>query len=76
MGKFNERQGDRGRFGKCQICLDYIPVEYYFDVGDEIVCYECGTEYTISSIDPIRFDMIEDRCNTDDYCEEMHFDDY
>lgn len=76
MGKFNRRQGDTSRFGKCQICLNYIPVEYYFGVGDEIVCYECGTEYAISSKDPVRLDMIENRYNTDEYFEEMHFDDY
>ncbi len=75
MGKFNKHQGDRERFGKCDICLEYIPVEYYFGVGDTIVCYECGTEYTISSKNPVRLAMVEDRYGADDYFGELLFDD-
>lgn len=76
MGKFNKHQGDRERFGKCEICLEYIPVEYYFGVGDTIVCYECGTEYTITSKNPVRLAMVEDRYDSDDYFGELLFDDY
>lgn len=74
MGKFNKHQSDRERFGKCQICLGYIPVEYYFGQGDEIVCYECGTEYTILSKNPVKLEMIEDKYHDEFYGENL-FDD-
>lgn len=76
MGTFNKHQKDRERFGKCQICLGYIPIEYYFNVGDEITCYECGTTYFIESKKPVKLKMSEDRYSDDDYFGEMLFDDY
>lgn len=76
MGKFNKHQSDGERFGKCEICLEYIPVEYYFGIGDTIVCYECGTEYKITSKSPIRLSILEHNYGNDDYYEEMIFDDY
>ncbi len=76
MGKFNKHQSDRDRYGKCAICLEYIPVEYYFGVGDTIVCYECGTEYKIDSKSPIRLSILESSYGDDDYFGEMIFDDY
>ncbi len=75
MGKFNKRQGDGERFGKCEICMEYIPIEYYFNKGDEITCYECGTEYIILSKTPIKLSMLEVRYDPDDYFGEMMFDD-
>jgi len=76
MGKFNKHQSDRERFGKCVICLEYIPVEYYFNTGDTLVCYECGTEYTILSKNPVKLKILEDSYASDDYLGEMIFDDY
>ena len=72
MAKLN-RQSDRERFGKCEICLGTIPVEYYFSKGDTIVCYECGTEYTLVSKVPVKLSLAEARY--DDYFEELLFDD-
>ena len=40
--------------GQCVICLEHIPIEYYFKSGDVIICYECGTEYTILSKSPLK----------------------
>lgn len=76
MGKFNKHQNDRERFGKCQICLGYIPIEYYFGIGDEIDCYECGTLYTIESKSPVKLKMADDHYSDDDYFGEMLFEDY
>ena len=76
MGKRNKHQKDRERFGKCQICLGYIPIEYYFGVGDEITCYECGTAYFIESKDPVKLKMSDDRYNEDDHYDELSFEDY
>ena len=75
MGKFNKHQTDRERFGKCEICLEYIPVEYYFSKGDSIVCYECGTEYTLTSKNPVKLSMEEGSYGSDDYFGELIFDD-
>ena len=74
MGKFNKHQSDRERFGKCEICLEYIPVEYYFSKGDQITCYECGTEYILVSKTPVKLGML-DRYEIDDYYGELLFDD-
>ena len=38
------RKENVGGVGKCDICLEIIPIEYYFSIGDEITCHECGTE--------------------------------
>ncbi len=74
MGKFNRRQSDRERVGKCQICLEYIPIEYYFSEGDTIICYECGTEYRLEGKDPVKLAMLEGVYDPDDYFGEMLFD--
>ena len=74
MGKFNKHQEDRDRFGKCEICLELIPIEYYFQKGDIITCYECGTEYEILSKSPVKLVMQEDVYDPDAY-DEMRFDD-
>jgi hypothetical protein len=71
MGKFNKHQGDRGKFGKCTICLEYIPIEYYFSIGDAIVCYECGTEYVLTSKDPVQLAMLDAGRDPDDYYGDM-----
>ena len=73
MGKLKKQQSDRERFGKCEICLEYIPVEYYFSEGDEITCYECGTDYTLLKKNPIKLGMVE-RYSNDDYFGELLFD--
>jgi hypothetical protein len=75
MGKFNKHQGDRERFGKCEICLEYIPVEYYFSKGDTIICYECGTEYTLVSKNPVKLVIADNPYIGDDYFGELLFDD-
>lgn len=74
MGKFNKHQSDRVSFGKCQICLEHIPIEYYFGVGDEIQCYECGTVYFIESKEPVQLKMSNDRYGDDDYFGEILFE--
>ena len=75
MGKLNYQQGERNRFGTCDICLKSIPVQYYFCKGDEIVCYECGTEYIIKSKNPVKLSMIEDRYWSSHEYGELYFDD-
>jgi hypothetical protein len=76
MGKNNKRAGESERFGKCHICLGYIPIEYYFGVGDVIECYECGTAYIIDSKSPVKLSMADDYYEQDDYFGDMLFEDY
>lgn len=75
MGKFNKYQGDSEKFGKCEICLNYIPIEYYFGDGDAVVCYECGTEYILTSRYPIRLSISENRYDPSDYYGGLNFTD-
>lgn len=75
MGKFNKHQADRDRYGKCQICMEYIPIEYYFAKGDSIVCYECGTEYILTSKSPVKLALSEGSYSNDDYFGDLLFDD-
>lgn len=76
MGKLNGRHGDRDRFGKCEICLELIPIEYYFSKGDSIVCYECSTEYTLLSKSPIKLGIVERYFDPSEYYgeDELNFD--
>lgn len=75
MGKLNKHKSDRERFGKCDICMELIPVEYYFDEGDEITCRECGTDYILVTKVPVKLSMLSDTYDPDDYSGEMMFED-
>ncbi len=75
MGKFNKHQTDRDRFGKCVVCMEYIPIEYYFNEGNSIVCHECGTEYALTSKNLVRLSMSEGSYDPDDYFGDLIFDD-
>jgi hypothetical protein len=74
MAKFNKHHGDGERFVKCEICMELIPIEYNFSKGDEIACYECGTEYLITSNFPVKLSMLDIRNDPDDFFGEMIFD--
>ncbi len=75
MAKVTKKQGERERFGKCSICMEYIPIEYYFSTNDTIVCYECGTEYVLTSKDPVKLTMLEVDHDPDDYYGDKLFND-
>lgn len=76
MAKNTKHREDREMYGKCMICLGNIPVEYYFAKGDEIICYECGTEYTLLSKNPVKLEMSGELYDLDDFDGEFRFDDY
>jgi len=38
--------------------LQRIPLEYYFNTGDDITCYECGTEYIIIFKSPAKLSIL------------------
>ena len=75
MAKVAKKQGEREKFGKCAICMEYIPIEYYFSKGDAIVCYECGTEYVLTSKDPVKLTMLETDHDPDEYYGDTLFND-
>ncbi len=62
-------------YGKCSICLEHIPVEYYFSAGDTLVCYECGTEYVLLSKNPVQLSILEEGEYQDDEYDSLRFDD-
>ena len=47
------KQHDRVKYFKCEVCLKNIAIEYYFTVGDSIVCNDCNTEYVLQSKNPL-----------------------
>jgi hypothetical protein len=47
------KQHDRVKYFKCEVCLKNIAIEYYFTVGDSIVCNDCNTEYVLHSKNPL-----------------------
>ena len=74
MGRFNKHHAEKNRFEKCEICSEYIPIEYYLAQGDLIVCYECGTEYILTSKNPVKLSIAEKRYDSDDYYGELMFE--
>ncbi len=76
MGKLNKNRSDGERFWKCDICMELIPIEYYFNEGDEITCYECGTDYKLASKMPVKLTTLTSSYDPDDdYAGEMRFED-
>ena len=73
MAKYTRHQSDGERLGKCDICLNTIPIEYDFGEGDHITCYECGTEYRLVSKRPVKLAIINDY-GEDDHYGELIFD--
>jgi len=74
MGKQTKHNERAEQFGRCEICLELIPIEYYFHKGDIIACQECGTEYEIISKSPVKLVRQEEGYDDEDY-QEMSFDD-
>lgn len=66
MAKTTKKANERQKYGKCEICLSSIPIQYYFSINDTIVCYQCGTEYLITSKEPIVLVMQEKRYDPDE----------
>ncbi|WP_319549777.1 hypothetical protein [Desulfogranum marinum] len=76
MGKFNKHRVDNYRFGKCEICRQDIPIDYYFSKGDLIMCSECGTEYILTSKSPVKLSIAEGSYGPDDYYGDLMFEEY
>lgn len=53
MGKNDGKRDDRVKYFKCEVCLKLIPIEYYFTLGDSIMCTECSSEYLLQSKSPL-----------------------
>ena len=73
MRTHDTRLVDSQSFARCEVCLDYLPIEYYFTSGDTIVCRECETEYTLVSVHPVKLTMNSQGYH-DSFIREMHFD--
>ncbi|MGW8195864.1 MAG: hypothetical protein ACWGOX_16535 [Desulforhopalus sp.] len=70
-----KKQLDRERFGRCDICNEPIPIEFYFNKGDEVTCYECGSEYIIISRAPVKLSLLEGSYDPDEIYSDLRFDD-
>ncbi len=75
MGKLNKQHQDRERFGKCEICLENIPIEFISVSVIRLFAIECGTEYVLKSKTPVKLAITEGNYDPDDYFGEMIFDD-
>lgn len=53
MGKYDGKRDDRVKYFKCEICLKTIPIEYYFTLGDSIMCNGCSSEYLLQNKNPL-----------------------
>lgn len=46
---------------KCQDCKNEIPIEQgSVKVGDVIDCHNCGAEYEVIFLDPLKTELIEE----------------
>ena len=69
MGKRNKQYENQTRFGRCEICNNEIPIEFYFDKGEVVFCNECSSEYIIKSLRPVRLMLINEDYGDDGYLE-------
>lgn len=73
MGK-REIQFEEERFARCDVCDEYIAIDFYLDTGDLVCCEECDSEYVIKSLDPITLLLLAD--DYDEYDDDGFDDDY
>ncbi|HHO47798.1 MAG TPA: hypothetical protein ENN06_05015 [Desulfobacteraceae bacterium] len=60
MGKRNRRYENAVRYGRCDMCDADIPLEHFIDRGDAVSCGECGAEYVIQALQPVRLKVQEE----------------
>lgn len=60
MGKRNKRYENDARYGRCEVCDADIPLEYFIERGDVIGCSECGAEYFIQALQPVRLRLLKE----------------
>lgn len=70
MSKRN-RRGERDyRYGRCQVCDGDVDFESSFERGDIVSCSDCGAEYIIRALQPVRLKLIEEEPEEDEWSEE------
>ena len=60
MGKRTKRYEKDARYGRCDVCDADIPLEHFIERGDVIACDECGAEYVIQALQPLRLKQLEE----------------
>lgn len=60
MGKRSRRYENEVRSRRCEICHDDVELEFYLERGDIVTCGNCGTEYLIRSLQPLRLKRIDE----------------
>lgn len=66
MAKTTKKNQENQKFGKCEVCLGLIPIQYYFTIKDTVTCYECKTEYVIVSKDPVVLEKVDQQFDPDE----------
>jgi lysine biosynthesis protein LysW len=60
----SQDQSDQALFITCPVCAEEleVPAEEWaaFDIGDVLVCEDCGAELEIESLDPPEVELTED----------------
>jgi lysine biosynthesis protein LysW len=58
----NQAESDQALFITCPVCAEEleVPAEEWaaFDIGDVLVCEDCGAELEIESLDPPEFSLL------------------
>ena len=67
MGKKSRQYESGTRFGRCELCNNEIPIEFYFDKGEVVICSDCSSEYIIQSLRPVRLMLVDEDYEDDDY---------
>jgi alpha-aminoadipate carrier protein LysW len=60
VGKRNKRYEKEFRAGRCELCDGDVELEFYVERGDVVACTNCGAEYVIKALQPIRLKLIEE----------------
>ena len=57
----DERLMTKDKHMKCQDCRNEISIEHgSVKVGDVVDCHNCGAEYEIATLDPLKAELIEE----------------
>jgi lysine biosynthesis protein LysW len=60
MAKIKKEVKNRKRYVVCPKCGSEIEIEDFYSKGDIIACDECGEEYVIRSLRPIKIMPLEE----------------
>ena len=60
MGRKRNIFEQDSQVARCEVCSRAIPIEFYFDKGEVIVCSGCDTEYLLECRKPAILSILVD----------------